>query len=510
MLTVLIGLLIPLWLFYKFYVSIYNYWESRGIAAEPGRFPFGNNLRFITMKDSSTPLINKMYKKHESQPYFGFYMLRSPLLVVKDPEIIRLVLAKDFNHFRNRFPESALSSKEDKLQHHLFNLGGEKWRPLRIKLTPTFTSGKLKAMFPLFIACAEDLSNMLLGQIDKPVNVKDITACYTTDTVCSCVFGWENNSINEKENEMRKLGQKIMLIPKLVIIKRFVRNIFPSIARLLQFRTVRREIEDSLIKIVGDTIAYREANEVKRNDFLGLLIQLKNKGSVEDDVKKNGIDTDVEPVEMNLGMLTAQCFVFFLAGFETSSSVQSYCLYELALNPDVQRKLREEIHSTISKHGGITYQAIKEMEYLDMVVSETMRMYPTVPTLNRSCTKDYTTPAGHKIKKGDEIINPIWSLQRDSKYFPDPKKFDPERFSPKNKDKIKPFTYMPFGDGPRNCIGSRFGLIQTKVGIITILKNYEVHKTEETQIPLKFRGSAIIAMTKGPITLKFSPKPFAL
>ncbi|CAH1400050.1 unnamed protein product [Nezara viridula] len=507
MLTILIGLLIPLWLFYKYYVSVYNFWESRGIASEPGRFPFGNKLQLVTMNKSQALVIDKMYKKFESQPYFGFYVLRSALLVVKDPEIIRLIMAKDFSHFRDRFPARVFTSKEDKLQHHLFNLGGEKWRALRIKLTPTFTSGKLKGMFPLFIACAEDLSKMLISQIDKPVNVKDITACYTTDTVCNCVFGWENNSINEKENKMRKLGQTVLEISKTVLLKRMLRNIFPGIAKLLKLRIVSNEIEDSLIKMVGDTIAYREANGIKRNDFLDLLIQLKNKGSVEDDVKKNGNDTTAEPVEMDLGMLTAQCFVFFVAGFETSSSVQSYCLYELALNPEIQKKLREEINATINKHGGITYQAIQEMEYLDMVVSETMRMYPTLPALNRHCTKDYTTPSGQKIKKGDDIIIPLYSLQRDEKYFPEPKKFDPERFSKTNKYKINPFTYMPFGEGPRNCIGSRFGLIQTKVGLITILKNYEVCKTEETQVPLEFRGSGVIAMTKGPITLKLSPKP---
>lgn len=507
MLTIVIGLLIPLWLFYKFYVSIYNYWESRGIASEPGTFPLGNEMRFVTLKESQATTIDKMYRKHESQPYFGFYLLRAPFLVVKDPEVIRLILAKDFAHFRDRFPSRVFSSKEDKLQHHLFNLGGEKWRALRVKLTPTFTSGKLKGMFPLFVACAEDLSNMLINQMDKPVNVKDITACYTTDTVCNCVFGWENNSINAKENDMRKLGNSIMTISKTAVLKRILRNVFPGMTKLLKLRIVSSEIEDSLIRMVGDTIAYREANGIKRNDFLDLLIQLKNKGSVEDDSKKIGKDVTTEPVEMDIGMLTAQCFVFFVAGFETSSSVQSYCLYELALNPEIQKKLREEINTTIKKHGGITYQAIQEMEYLDMVVSETMRMYPTVPALNRSCTKDYTTPAGHKIKKGDDIIIPIWSLQRDEKYFPEPKKFDPERFSPINKDKIKPFTFMPFGDGPRNCIGSRFGLIQTKVGIITILKSYEVCRTEETQVPLEFRGSAVIAMTKGPITLKFTPKP---
>ena len=82
-----------------------------------------------------------------------------------------------------------------------------------------------------------------------------------------------------------------------------------------------------------------------------------------------------------------------------------------------------------------------------------MRKYTTLPSLTRCCTQPFTLPTGHKILKGDVILIPLWSLHHDPQYFPDPEKFDPERFSPSNKELIKPYTYMPFGEGPRVCIG---------------------------------------------------------
>lgn len=84
---------------------------------------------------------------------------------------------------------------------------------------------------------------------------------------------------------------------------------------------------------------------------------------------------------------------------------------------------------------------------------ETLRKYPSLPILTRRCTKTFSMPAGNRIEKGDRIMIPVWSLHHDPDYFPDPDKFDPERFSSENKPTIKPFTYLPFGEGPRMCIG---------------------------------------------------------
>ncbi|KOB56631.1 Cytochrome 9A20, partial [Operophtera brumata] len=125
--------------------------------------------------------------------------------------------------------------------------------------------------------------------------------------------------------------------------------------------------------------------------------------------------------------LIAQAILFFIAGFETVSSTMSFLLHELAMNPEVQERLVEEIRRNEAKNGGrFDYNSVQNMVYMDM------------------------------IRKGTGIGIPVWAFHRDPQYFPDPLKFDPERFSDENKHNINPFSYMPFGMGPRNCIAILF------------------------------------------------------
>jgi cytochrome P450 family 6 len=163
--------------------------------------------------------------------------------------------------------------------------------------------------------------------------------------------------------------------------------------------------------------------------------------------------TDIH--RFSLGEVAAQCFVFFIAGFETSSTAAQFALYELARNPDIQKKLQEEIDEVSRQHGGkITYEAVQGMELLDRVVAETLRMYPPVPVLTRQCTKTYTIPGTNAvIDEGVLAIIPVYAIQRDERYFPNPSKFDPDRFTEENKAKRDNYVYLPFGEGPRVCIG---------------------------------------------------------
>lgn len=498
---------VVLWLFYKYWVSSYRIWTQRGIPEEPGSFPYGSDIDFSLMRKFQGLLLDKMYKKHPGSPYFGVYSMRIPFLVIRDPEIVRLILAKEFSHFRDRqgfkLPES------DFLNQHLFNLEGERWKALRVKMSPTFTSGKLKGMFPLFVKCAESLDNLLFSELEHDIDIKDISARFTTDIICSCAFGLDVDSINDSENQFRRIGSNLMKISSSAKLRASLLKTFPSFFGLFQFKFTEKHIEDFLLKVVTDSVDYRKKTGAVRNDFIDLLIQLKDKGIVGEELTDNGDGNMIKPVEMTLEMMAAQCFVFFIAGFETSSSVQSYCLYELALNPEIQERLSEEIDTTIAKYGGINYQAIQEMEYLDMVVSETMRKYPTLWCLKRRCTKTFQTPAGHVIRKGDRIVIPTWSLHHDPAFFPKPESFNPERFAPGNKELIKPYSYLPFGEGPRICIGMRFGLLQTKLGIITMLRKYKVEPSEKTTIPLEFIASFDISTVNGPIMLKITKRASA-
>lgn len=114
---------------------------------------------------------------------------------------------------------------------------------------------------------------------------------------------------------------------------------------------------------------------------------------------------------------------------------------------------------------------------------ETLRFYPPVPVLNRDCTKQYTIPGTSvSIEKGTPIMIPIYSLHHDEKYYPDPEKFIPDRFSDGSKKSFTEMPYMPFGEGPHICIGLRMGKMQTKVGLVAMLQKFRFKLTEEKRI----------------------------
>lgn len=318
----------------------------------------------------------------------------------------------------------------------------------------------MKLMFSGLLECAEKLESAIEKMEEEcgRIDIKEILACFTTEVIGSCIFGLDLNAIADKDTPFRRYGRKVLNPSIFTGIRQFFNINFTHLAKIINLHQFSKDIQRFFINSVKDTIAYRENNNVYRKDFMQLMMEIKN-----------------ENEEFTIEVITAQAFIFFLAGFETSSNAMSLLLYEICLNPDIQSKLRNEINTVLKAHDGkITYDSIKEMEYLDQVLSETLRKYPPVPLLTRKCTKTYKVPNSDLvIEKGKHVLIPIYSYHNDPEYFPEPEKFDPERFSKANKDKIRPFSYIPFGEGPRNCIGLRFGNMQAKVGLVILLKNFE-------------------------------------
>lgn len=168
----------------------------------------------------------------------------------------------------------------------------------------------------------------------------------------------------------------------------------------------------------------------------------------------------------------------------------------------------------LQRNGGkVTYDALmnsSEMPYLNQVINETIRMYPILPLLDRVCTN----PNGYalepfsdfKIPFGMPVHIPVYSLHRNEKYFPDPLKFDPERFS-NCEDSITPFTYLSFGAGARHCIGARFALMQAKTGMVKILKDFRLELTENTPKKIVLEKRALIIQADKGIYLNFVEDP---
>ena len=176
--------------------------------------------------------------------------------------------------------------------------------------------------------------------------------------------------------------------------------------------------------------------------------------------------------------------VLFLAvGYDTTASLITMTTYLLTCNQDAQSRLYDELREAYDGKG-FDYETITELKYLDAVISETLRLFPSAPAIDRRSIQDYTFKNGIFVPKGSSIFLPVWNLHHDPKYWEDSEKFDPERFFPGNRQKIIPYTYIPFGSGPRNCIGMRFALLEAKLAIANLILNLKFTPCSKTDIPL--------------------------
>ncbi|XP_076241483.1 cytochrome P450 6a2-like [Calliopsis andreniformis] len=479
---------------YYYLTSTYDFWKSRGVNGPKPVFLFGNIKDVMLQKMSMAEYLTKVWKEYESEPMIGIFMRRTPFLILRDTNHIKDVLIRDFSKFIDR--GFSICEKMEPLSVHLFNLEGQRWRPLRTRLSPVFSSGKLKEMFPLILECSEHLEKYLDKVVAKGeyVECRELTAKYTTDVIGSCAFGIEINALSDEESEFRRMGKKVFT-PSFKELLRFrLRQSFPRFYNLLGYILPLQEVTKFFTKVVVDMMNYRTENDIVRPDFINTLIELKKHPD------------KLENIKLTDTFLTAQAFVFFIAGFETSSSAMSNTLYELALNSDVQDKLRREIKEHYKKNNGeLKYEQIKEMTYLDLVFKETLRKYPPGPMLLRRSKSNYTFE-GTKVTIPEKtfVSIPIFAIQRDPTIYPNPDAFIPERF---NEDAVaarNPMHYLPFGDGPRNCIGARFADYQSKVGLIKILCNHKVDVCEKTMIPYEFHPTSFLLAPKGGIYLKIT------
>jgi len=493
LLSVVIGLA------YYFIRQRYSYWERLNIPYSKPTFPYGN-IKELGKTMHASQLFQKYYNELKgSAPFAGLYFFINPAVLATSLDFVKSVLIKDFNHFVSR--GVFYNEKDDPLSGHLFALDGEKWRGLRTKLTPTFTSGKMKFMFPTILKVADELTNTvnsLTNGTNADLEVKEILARFTTDVIGTCAFGIECNSLKDENSEFRKYGRKIFDTPRNSFLKFLFLSAFRDLARKLRMKQIADDVSAFFMSSLKETIKYREENNVQRNDFLNMMMQLQKHGRL-DVGDGDEVDDDQVKGKLSFNELAAQSFVFFFAGFETSSTTMMFCLFELSVNPQIQRKARQEVIDVLAKHNGVfTYEAMMEMHYLDRCLQEALRKYPTVASLIRKCTTDYPVPdTGITIPKGTQTMIPVYAIHHDPEIYPNPDTYDPDRFLPEEVEKRHPLSYLPFGDGPRNCIGLRFGLMQTRVGLATILKNFELTPCSKSTNPLVLNPKSLILAPTG-------------
>lgn len=347
---------------YVFLKKKYAFFEEQGIPHLKPSMIYGN-MDGVGKSRHMVDLVIKLYNETRGKDVIaGFYTLFSPSLVVTDLEIVKHITVKDFNNFVDR--GVFVNEEDEPLTGNLFGIGGEKWRFLRNKLSPTFTSGKIKLMFDQISSKGENFVQAVeKGSKSGSIDMKDISNRFTLDVVSSCAFGMEANTLKNENPDLLNVFKEVFGENGPSTLYFFFMFAFPNFSKKINLRQFNKKVTDFFFEVIGSSIRQREEGQVERNDFLNMLIQLKNKGSIDGEVS-------TETRKLTFDEVVAQAFIFFFAGTDTSSTVISYAITELSTHPDIQVKLRKEIiEKTANTKGTITYDNLHEMTYLSQVVN---------------------------------------------------------------------------------------------------------------------------------------------
>ncbi|XP_046579166.1 cytochrome P450 3A29-like [Haliotis rubra] len=345
----------------------------------------------------------------------------APCVVISDLDILKEVLAKSSNVFRNR-KKFALVPYPFSLG--LFFLDDAPWKRVRSIITPTFSSRKLRQMCIAINDCAETLTSNFSKVIGKQegVNVKQYFGAFTVDVISRTAFGIKVDSQNDFSN--------------------------PFVTNVKQMFTPPRFIRPILL-----LNGYQPLPLQQRTDFLQLLMD----AGVEEG---QGCPGKHSVRRLSTDEIVAQGTVFYVAGYEAVSSTLNFASHYLATNPDEEPN----------------YDNIGKLKYLDNVITETLRICPPVIVITRRASE--TIRIKHvTIHEGQTVFIPVFALQRDPQLFKDPNVFKPER----HDEKSNPLSFLAFGYGPRICIGMRLARVEMKIALVHVLRRVKFERMPNTQ-----------------------------
>ncbi|XP_014476508.1 PREDICTED: cytochrome P450 9e2-like [Dinoponera quadriceps] len=461
----------------------------------------GNMGSMILRKQCFADILKNIYDLHHEAKYTGIFEYSLPTILLRDPELIKSITLQQFNIFPNH--HNFISKDQDPLiGKNLFGLNDKRWRAVRGILSPAFTSSKVKSMFKLMSDYAAEFANFIaqLPPDQSVIEAKDTFTRYTNDVITACAFGINVDSMRDPKNLFYVYGNEAANFNTVFFLKMQVIRMLPWLAALLRLKLFPKEVEKFFCDFVETIIKIRNEKGIFRRDMLQLMMENRR--------KKEGWK------ELTIEDITSQAFLFFLGGFDPTSRLMCFAMYEIAVNEDVRKRLQNEIDQVLEDtNGEAAYEAINSMEYLGAVINEALRMYPISVRTDRVCIKDFVLPPtlpGAKpfiVKKGGVVMIPIFGLHHDPKYFKKPEKFDPERFLGEQKKAIlNTRAYLPFGLGPRMCIASRFVLLETKVLLFHMLARCDLLPCEKTPMPLKLAKKGLIMEPEGGFWLKTVPR----
>ena len=306
---------------YFYFTSTFNFWSSRNVPFKKPTIFLGNFNDLLLFRKSQPEGIKDMYNWFKDSRFLGVFRVRSPILILRDPELVKQICVKDFACFMNR---GIPVNNTDPLSGHLFNLEGKAWKGLRSKLTPTFSSAKIKRMFYLLVECHEELRKLIShtastsNENTDGVEVRELAAKFTIDVIGSCAFGIHINSLIDHDSAFRRAANKLSRPSYKATLWRMLRSALPTLYKIIGVQVVDPEVTSFFKTVVSQMIEQREKESgKKRHDFMDLLIELRNKNRFDklgDDINDTQSNKEDETITKGIGR---DYYQFFLVLFFT-------------------------------------------------------------------------------------------------------------------------------------------------------------------------------------------------
>ncbi|XP_060533904.1 cytochrome P450 4C1-like [Cylas formicarius] len=377
----------------------------------------------------------------------------------------------------------------DCIGHGLMTAPGPMWRKHRKAIMPSFNQKILDSFVEVFAEQSRVLTDILEQHRGKKMDTLTLVARCTLDIVCETAMGLQL-SIQKTDAEYAILFDKIMELCFIKIFHIWNHNEFVwnlGSGRLLK-EYLRRfnQLAQKVIEEKMELKKRRKNSEAKVEDapkrlaFLDLIMQ----------------NSDFSAIE-----LRDEVNIFLFAGTDTTASSLSFLLAVLGMFQDIQGKVYNEVIEIMGHDRLPEYKDLPLMKYTERVIKETLRLFPVGAFFLRAATEDLDL-GDIVMPKGSSAFFGTVFIHRNPKYWPDPLKFDPDRFLPEEIAKRHPCTYIPFSYGPRNCIGMRYAMMAMKTIVANVIRRMRIYcdykSIEEiqlkTNIVLRFRDGCKTSM----------------
>ncbi|XP_072402554.1 cytochrome P450 4C1-like [Diabrotica undecimpunctata] len=463
----------------------------------PGPKPnpiFGNMLEFAGPSHKILGTMKKFLENHG--PICHIYLgPLSDAVLVSDERFIEFILSS------NKIIDKASQYEylHSWLGTGLLTSTGQKWKQRRRMITPSFHFSILDNFVDVF----NDVGEIFIQKLGEHVgeenfNIYPMVSLCTLDIICQAAMGVSVNAQTDGNSEYVRNVKEMCRI----LTDRNFSPLDPSLYPL----TINYYKELKVIKVLHDhtdSVINRKIEEVKKSEE-------KNHNYVDDDGVKRKfafldllLKSNINGKPLSKADIREEVDTFMFEGHDTTSSAISFALYLLANHPLVQAKVYQEQKEIFGNLHNVknTINDLQNMKYLDVVVKETLRIYPSVPFYGRQVTEDFVWE-DIAFPKGINIVVFPYVSQRNPEYFPSPLEFIPERFL--DVDGKNPYRYVPFSAGPRNCIGQKFAMLEIKSTVSQVIRNFELSPAKDNQSMLL--APEIILVSKNGIRLSLKKR----